>query len=140
MKRDPLGTLLRVRQSTLDDARKAVAEAYRVERQASDRTEQAGDVLASEMRLALKLEGGDDAVETFARWLPLGRHAIRQAHKVQHDATTRLDHARAVLNLARSGVRTVETLIDQRDQMMRQQSDHREQRLLDEAGARKHYS
>ena len=140
MTRDPLGTLLRIRQSTLDDARKAVAEAYREERQASNHTERAGDVLASEMRLAMNLEGGDDAVETFARWLPLGRHAIRLAHEAQRDATTRLDHTRVILNLARSAVRTVETLIEQRDQVARQQSDHREQRLLDEVGARKHYS
>lgn len=140
MTRDPLGTLLRIRQSTLDDARKAVTEAYREERQASNRSEQAGDVLASELRLAMNLDGGDDAVETFARWLPVGRQAIRLAQAAQQDATTRLDHARAILNLARSGVRTVETLIEQRDQTARQQSDHHEQRLLDEAGARKHYS
>lgn len=140
MKRDPLGTLLRIRQTTLDDARKAVAEAYREESQASDRTERAGDVLASEMRLAMNLDGGDDAVETFARWLPLGRHAVRQAHEAQRNATARLDHTRAILNLARSGVRTVETLIEQRDQVARQKSDYREQSLLDELGARKHLS
>lgn len=136
MTRDPLGTLLRIRQTTLDDARKAVAEAYGDERRASSRAEQAGDALASELRLAMNLEGGDDVVETFARWLPLGRQAIRLAHEAQRDATNRLDHTRAVMNLARSGVRTVETLIEQRDQLARQHADHREQRQLDEVGLR----
>ena len=42
MKRDPLQTILRVRQSTLEEAQKAVASAYQVERDASIRAEAKG--------------------------------------------------------------------------------------------------
>ncbi len=137
MKRDPLRTMLRVRQSTLDEARKAVADAYRLERDASDRTEAASAALEQEMRTAMSLAGGDEAVETFARWLPVGRRALKQAHDAQREATATLDQARAVLALARSGVRTVESLIEQRHAEQQLEDNRRDQRVLDEAGNRK---
>ena len=137
MKRDPLSTMLRVRQSTLDEAQKAVAEAYSVERDAFDRAEAAAAALEQEMRAAMSLAGGDDAVETFARWLPVGRRALKQAHDAQRDATAMLDQARAILALARSGVRTVESLIEQRREEQQLEDNRRDQRALDEVGHRR---
>ena len=137
MKRDPLGTMLRVRQSVLDEAQKAVADAYRMERDASDRVEAASGALEQEMRAAMSLTGGDEAVETFARWLPAGRRAIKQARDAQRDATAVLDQARAVLTLARSGVKAVETLIEQRRAGQRLEDNCRDQRMLDEAAGRR---
>ncbi len=137
MRRDPLRTMLRVRQATLDEAQKAVAEAYRMERDASDRAEAAAAALEQEMRAAMSLTGGDDAVETFARWLPAGRRALRQAHDAQREATATLDQARAVLALARSGVKTVESLIEQRRTEQQLEEGRRDQRILDEAGNRR---
>ena len=136
MKRDPLHTILRVRQSTLEEAQKAVANAYRVERDASARTEAASAALDQEMLSATNLAGGDEAVETFARWLPVGRGILKRAHDAQREATTTLDQARAILALARSGVRTVETLIEQRQAEQQLEENRREQRVLDEAGTR----
>ena len=137
MKRDPLGTMLRVRQSALDEAQKAIADAYRREREASDRAEAAAAALDQEMRAAPSLTGGDDAVETFARWLPTGRRALRQAHDAQRDATAVLDQARAVLALARAGVRAVELLMEQRRAEQRLEDDRRDQRMLDEVAGRR---
>ncbi len=137
MKRDPLGTMLRIRQSTLDEAQKAVAEAYRVERDAFNRAEAAAAALEQEMQAAMSLAGGDEAVETFARWLPVGRRALKQAHEAQRDATAMLDQARAVLALARSGVRTVESLIEQRRAERQLEDNRRDQRALDEVGSRR---
>ena len=137
MRRDPLGAMLRVRQSTLDEAQKALADAYRVERDASDRAEAASAALEREMRAAMNLAGGDEAVETFARWLPAGRRALKQAHDAQREATAMLDQARAILTLARSGVRTVESLIEQRRAEQRLEENRRDQRTLDEAGSRR---
>ena len=134
MKREPLKTLLQIRQATLDDAQKSVAEAYRAEQDALRLADEAGNALAHEMRLAMDLGGSADAVETFARWLPFGKRALKQAHDAQRDATAKLDHARAVLTLARSGVRTVETLSEQRRDEQRIQDGRRDQRALDEAG------
>ena len=136
MKRDPLQTILRVRQSTLEEAQKAVASAYQVERDASIRAEAASAALDHEMRTATNLASGDEAVETFARWLPIGRGALKQAHDAQREATTSLDQARAVLALARAGVRTVETLIEQRQVEQQLEDNRREQRILDETGTR----
>ena len=137
MKRDPLKTLLRIRQATLDDAQKAVSQAYRAEQDAARLADEAGEALAHEMRIAMKLDGNDDAVETFARWLPVGRKAIKRANDAQRDATAELDHARAILALARSGVRTVETLAEKRQEECRQQEGRRAQHALDETGARR---
>lgn len=137
MKRDPLHTILRVRQSTLEEAQKAVASAYRVERDASIHTEAASAALDQEMRAATNLASGDEAVETFARWLPVGRGTLKQAHDAQREATMSLDQARAVLALARAGVRTVETLIEQRQAERQLEDNRREQRALDETGTRR---
>ena len=89
------------------------------------------------MRAAMSLAGGDEAVETFARWLPVGRRALKQAHDTQRDATAMLDQARAVLALARSGVRTVESLIEQRHAERQLEHNRRDQRALDEVGSRR---
>ena len=137
MKRDPLGTMLRVRQSALDEAQKAVADAYQRERDASDRADAASAALEQEMQAAMNLAGGDEAVETFARWLPVGRRVLKQAHDAQREATASLDHARAILTLARSGVRAVEALIEQRRTERRLEDDRRDQHMLDEVGSRK---
>lgn len=136
MKRDPLQTMLRVRQSALDEAQKAVADAYRLEQDALLRAEEAAHALEHEMKAASSLTAGDDAVEMFARWLPVGRSALRRAHDEQQQTTTALDRARAVLALARSGVRAVETLMEQRQQERVLEEGRRDQRILDEAGCR----
>lgn len=136
MKRDPLQTMLRVRQSALDEAQKAVADAYRLEQDALLRAEVAARALEQEMTAATNLTVGDDAVETFARWLPIGRNTLRHAHDERQQATTALDRARAILALARSGVRAVETLTEQREQERRVEEGRRDQRILDEAGCR----
>ena len=129
--------MLQVRQSTLDEAQKAVADAYQMERDASDHAEAASAALEQEMLAATNLAAGDEAVETFARWWPVGRKALKQAHDAQREATAILDQARAVLALARFGVKTVETLIEQRQAEQRLESNRRDQRVLDEVGNRR---
>ncbi len=135
MSRDPLRTMLRVRQSALDEAQKAVADAYRLEQETSLGAEAAANALAQEMQVATSLAGGDDAVEVFARWLPVGRRNLKRAHDAQRDATAALDCARAMLALARAGVRSVECLIEERQTERMLEEGRREQRILDEAGS-----
>lgn len=134
MKRDLFTTMLRVRQTTLDEAQKVVGEAYQSEQNAVQHAEAAAVALEHEMKEATSLAGGDDTVETFARWLPVGRHLLKQARDAQKQATSELDRARAILALARSGVRTVELMIEQRTEEHRQEDNRREQRILDEVG------
>ncbi len=136
MKRDPLRTMLRIRNATLDEARKAVADAYARERDACARADAAAAALEHEMKAATSLIGGDEAVETFARWLPIGRGALAQARDAQRSATTELDRARVVLGLARTAVTTVESLIERRKAEERLEENRKEQLLLDEASRR----
>lgn len=134
MKRDALVAILRVRQSTLDEAQKVIADAYDAEQAASLRAQAAAEALSRELDAAMRLSGGDDAVESFARWLPVGRQSLQHAHDTQRDATTELDRARAVLSLARAGVRAVETLMEQRLQEKQKERNRREQLILDDSG------
>ena len=137
MKRDPLRTMLRIRKATLDEAQKAVAEAYQKERDAGARAQAAAASLEHEMKAATSLVGGDEAVETFARWLPVGRRMLAQARDAQSMATTELDRARAVLGLARAAVGAVESLIEQRGVEARVEEGRKEQLILDELGRRR---
>ena len=136
MKRDPLRTMLRIRKATLDEAQKAVADAYATERDACARADAAAAALEHEMKAATSLVGGDEAVETFARWLPIGRRTLAQARDAQRTATAGLDRARVLLGLARAAVTAVESLIEQRQAEERLEEARKEQLLLDEAGRR----
>ena len=137
MTRDPLQTMLRIRREALDEAQTAVADAHRVEQDAAGRAAAAAAALDQEMKAATDLAAGDDAVETFARWLPIGRRTLTQARDGHGNATAALDRSRAFLALARAGVRSVECLIDQRRAEARLQEDRREQRMMDEVGSRR---
>ena len=136
MKRDPLRTMLRIRRTTLDEAQKAVADAYVTERDACARADAAAVALEHEMKAATSLVGGDEAVETFARWLPIGRRTLAQARDAQRVATAELDRARVLLGLARAAVAAVESMIEQRQTEQRFEEGRREQLLLDEASRR----
>ena len=137
MKRDPLRTMLRIRRATLDEAQKAVADAYVTERDACAGADAAAATLEHEMKAATSLVGGDEAVETFARWLPIGRQALAQARDAQRTATAELDRARVLLGLARAAVTAVEAMIEQRQAEQRLEDGRKEQLLLDEIGRRR---
>lgn len=137
MKRDPLQSMLQIRQATLDEAQQAIGNAYKAEQAAASRTHQAALDLDREMAAALSLGGDDEAVESYARWLPIGRRSLKQAQDEQSQAIAELDRMRTMLALARSGVRAVEALIEQRQQEQRLEAGRREQRILDDAGLRR---
>ncbi len=135
MRRDPLQAMLRIRQSALDQAQAALAAAYAAEREATQRVREATEALELETRAAGSLAAGDEAVENFARWLPLGRRRISDAQQAQHEATVSLDRLRAVLALARAGVRTVEALIEERRREQQRLAMRKEQHAIDEIAA-----
>ncbi|MCQ8279943.1 flagellar export protein FliJ [Acetobacteraceae bacterium KSS8] len=137
MSRDPLLSLLRFRQSAVDEAQKALAEAYRVEQEAIAAVRRATETLELEMREASSLTAGDDAVEAFARWLPVGRKDVADAHARQREATTNLDQLRAVMTLARASVRAVEALMEKKAQIAAQHQKQKEQAELDEFAMRR---
>ncbi len=128
--------MLRIRKATLDEAQKAVGEAYQKEQEADTQAQAAAASLEREMKAATSLVGGDDAVESFARWLPVGRRTVEQARNAQKAATTELDRARALLTLARAAVSAVESLIEQRQLKEHAEEGRKEQLVLDELGRR----
>lgn len=136
MSRDPLASLLRFRQTAVDEAQKALADAHRVEQEAIAAVRAETDTLEQEMHVASSLSAGDDAVEAFAKWLPVGRKRISDAHLKQREATMTLDRVRAVLTLARASARAVETLMETRAAEQARGRTRKEQIELDEFALR----
>ena len=136
MSGDTLATLLRIRQASLDDAQRAVAAALREQHLMQARSEEEARRFAEESLAALDLAAGDDAVDAFARWLPIGRKAVENARQAEQEAAGELDRARIVLGLTRAAHRSVELLIEKRAQETRQLQDRKVQHVMDEIGSR----
>ncbi len=136
MSGDTLGTLLRVRRNNLDEAQRAVADALRVQQQAQAGREAQETRYAEETVAALDLAHGDDAVDAFARWLPVGRKAIETARLAEQEASCDVDRTRVVLGLARAAHRAVELLMEKRGEEERQLRERRAQQEMDDLGRR----
>ena len=137
MSGDALATLLRIRRNSLDDAQCAVADAMRRRQEMQERCEAEEARFADETVAALDLASGDEAVDAFARWLPVGRKAVEKARADEHDAAGELDRARVVLGLARAAYRSVELLIEERAREARLLQDRKAQQEMDEIGRRR---
>ncbi len=136
MSGDTLATLLRVRRNNLDEAQRAVATALRLQQQAQARREAEETRYAEETAAALDLARGDEAVDAFARWLPVGRKAIEAARLAEQEACGEVDRNRVVLGLARAAHRAVELLIEKRTEEQRQLRDRKAQQEMDDLGGR----
>lgn len=134
---DTLNTLLRIRRTSLDDAQHALAEALRHQQRMQTLSEAEGSRYAMETVAALDLTAGDEAVDAFARWLPIGREAVATARGAEQEASGDMDRARVVLGLARAAYRSVELLIEKRTEEARQLRDRKEQQAMDELGTRR---
>lgn len=134
---DTLNTLLRIRRTSLDDAQHALAEALRHQQRMQTLSEAEESRYAMETVAALDLTAGDEAVDAFARWLPIGREAVATARGAEQEASGDMDRARVVLGLARAAYRSVELLIEKRTEEARQLRDRKEQQAMDELGTRR---
>lgn len=137
MSEDTLETLLRIRRGSLDDAQRALAEALQHQQVMQARSEAEAARYARETVAALDLAAGDEAVDAFARWLPLGRKAIEQARLAEQEASGEMERTRVVLGLARAAHRSVELLIEKRAEQARQAQDRKEQQAMDEVAGRR---
>lgn len=131
-----LDMLLRIRRSSLDDAQRAVADALRYQQHLQAQSEAEEARYAMETVAALDVAAGDEVVDAFAKWLPIGRKAIETARQAEQEAPGRVDNARVVLGLARAAYRSVETLIEIRTEQIRQTQDRKAQQETDEIGGR----
>ena len=131
-----LEMLLRIRQSSLDDAQRAVAEALQQQQQMQAESEAKEARYAMETVAALDIAAGDEAVDAFARWLPVGRKAIETARRAEQEASGRVDNARVVLTLARAAHRSVEALVELRVGEARLGQERKAQQETDEIAGR----
>ncbi len=136
MSGDTLATLLRVRRNNLDEAQRAVADALRLQQQAQARRESEQTRYAEETVAALDLACGDEAVDAFARWLPVGRKAIEAACLAEQEACGEVDRSRVVLGLARAAHRAVELLMEKRNEEERLLHERKAQQEMDDLGGR----
>lgn len=138
MMRDPLRTLLRLRNAALDAAKQALADGLLAERRAIDAEHAARDTMRTEEASAMSLDAGDGAVEAFAAWMPRGRQAIRLATAERDRRAAHLVGVRAKLALARAGVEAIASVLDGRACVVRAGESRKGQAELDEAGRSLH--
>ncbi len=134
MRRDPLRTLLRVRQTVLDAARQSLADGLAAERRAIEADQAAREAMRTEEAAAASLDAGDGAVEGFAAWLPRGREAMRLAVAERDTRAADLVGARARLALGRAGVEAIASVLDGRMSHADAEEARKAQAELDEAG------
>jgi flagellar export protein FliJ len=133
---DPLATLLRLRRLALDQARRDLADCLLQEGAAMDRVHALAVEIARETATAGRMDGDDQTVEDFARWLRRIRVEQQTAADALLTAETRTREIRVMLTAGRSAVEMVEALIAQRDAAAAAAAQRREQAVLDEAGQR----
>ncbi len=138
MSRDPLQTLLRLRNAKLDGAKQALADGLAAERRAIDADHAARDAMRTEEEAAMSLDAGDGAVEAFAAWVPRGRHAIGLATVERDRRAAELVGVRAKLALARADVEAIASVLESRAAVALAEENRKSQAELDEAGRGAH--
>jgi colicin import membrane protein len=136
MTQDPLGSLLRLRQVALDEARRELAECLRAESEAGAAVAAIEAAIEHEMEVASSLAAGDAEVEAFAAWLRRIRPEQRAAEAAVAAAEAATAQARAVLGAARAAVRAAETMIEKKAAEARAAADRKAQAEVDEVAGR----
>lgn len=110
----PLRSLLKVRRTSLTQAKAALAGALEAERAASDAEATATRLIRQEIAAACEATADDRSVEALAAWLPQARAslaAVAERHRLALASTAR---ARAELAAARAAEAVVEKIIEAR--------------------------
>lgn len=94
---------VRLRQLTLHDARRALAEAIARQTAAEAALAEATRAVALRQDAAMRSTSDED-VDTFAAWLPAGRQAVRNAAARATAAAAATAGARAAQSLARAAL------------------------------------
>jgi flagellar export protein FliJ len=136
MKPDALATLLRIRRANLDDAERAVGQALAHQQSMQSRCEAEEASYAAETLAALDLANGDEAVDAFARWLPVGRKVVALARAAEQDASAEVDRTRVLLGLARAAHRSVKALIEKRNEEAAHEQERKAQHVMDDLAGR----
>ena len=132
MARDSMQALLRLRQLTVDEARRDLAACLAQEAAAQDAADIIEAAIARETSEACRLQDGDQAVEAFAAWLQQIRPRAQAAGAALDAAVLHTTEARAVLAAARAGAEAVETVMARREADRAAEAARAEQHALEE--------
>lgn len=136
MPRDPLSTLIRLRQRVLDEAQREVVSCLQVETEAQRLADEADRAIMREMEAASDPSGPDAAVEAFAAWLPGARRRVEEARREWATRQAETTRARANVAACRSALESVQTLQAERREAVAKARDRRQQlELEDRSGA-----
>ncbi len=136
---DPLATVLRLRRVTVDDAKRCLAAVLRAEEAAQRKAEAAESSIDDEAAAASDLAGGDEAVEAFAAWLPVGRSKAAAARAEHDQLRSEVAMARAGLTAARAAAEAADALVEHRAMRRSIEAARREQASQDEIAGRRAY-
>ncbi len=132
MTRNPLPSVLRLRQLTRDAALRDLAAALRQEAACAQAVTAAEARIAQETETAANLAGDDSVVEAFGVWLRRARHELGSAAAARDAAAEDVVLGRAVLAAARAAVKAAEELLARQEADRRAAGARREQQALDE--------
>src|SRR5438270_346766 len=114
MRRDPLATLVRLREQARDDAQRHLVACLAAESRAEAIAGDAERAIASESEAAADPCGSDAAVEAFAAWLPVARGRLQEARQTVETLRAETARARAGLAASRTALESVHTLEQRR--------------------------
>jgi hypothetical protein len=135
---DKLRVLLRLRERTLDQAREALAECVAAETAAMDAI-RAVDTAIQRERMAADQSGeAGQGREMFAAWSARARAIRAAAVRTLMEAEGQTAEARGVLTAARSAVRVVERLSEERAVTEQAAADAIERHTLDDVAREQH--
>ena len=134
---DPLDTVLRLRRVTVDDARRELTALLQAEDRARSSADLAEALIAQEGEAAASLAAGDDAVEAYAAWLPVGRAHALATRAAQEQARCDVSVARAALAAARAAAECAQELLARRAAERARDADRRSQAVMDEVATRR---
>ena len=135
MPREPLQTVLHLRQRAVEDLQRSLVLALAAETEATRLAREAESLIEDEAHRASAPDGDDGLVEAFGRWLPTARARAAEARAAQEHQQAEVTRRRAELAAARTGLEVIETLLRERRAEAAAAEMRRVQRSLDEAAA-----
>ncbi len=136
---DPLDTVLRMRRVTVDEAKRELAALIRAEEVAQSKADALEALIRQEGEAAADLAAGDEVVEAYAAWLPVGRANAAAARASNEQIRCEIAKARAALSAARAAAESAQQFLDKRAAEHSLDASRRSQAVIDEIALRKSF-
>ena len=136
---DPLDAVLRMRRVTVDDAKRELGSLLRAEEVAQAKADRLEALIGQEGAAAADLAAGDEVVEAYAAWLPVGRANLAAARAANEQIRCEIAMARAALSVARAAAESAQQLLNKRAAEHALDANRRSQAVLDEDALRRSF-